>query len=53
MLRPRPPYLPHPIRRLARLAGEVRGRWLKNKHIFDLRSKGPKVGYVKFILDQI
>jgi len=26
MLRPRPPYLPHPIRRLARLPGVVRFR---------------------------
>ena len=26
MLRPRPPYLPHPIRRLARLPGVVRTR---------------------------
>ena len=53
MLRPRPPYLPHPIRRLARLPGVVLGRWLKNKRIFDLGSKGPKVDYAKFILDQI
>jgi hypothetical protein len=26
MLRPRPPYLPHPLRRLARLPGVVRAR---------------------------
>jgi hypothetical protein len=26
MLRPRPPYLPHPLRKLARLPGVVRAR---------------------------
>ena len=27
LLRPRPPYLPHPLRRLARLPGVVRCYW--------------------------